>query len=409
MSVNHPLTGRLVDEAIPALGVLLGDGVPEPLSAVVGDTGSRLTKAVATNVTWWPGSRVTVQYAATIRGGPLDGNHNLVATAGRRIPEGAAIVENGDVRVGVWRVPHDPRLPGLPRALDPGTTRRLLVDLGAADEEVTTTMRAYRPGSRAVVQVTGAHTSVFLKVVRAGRAERLHASHRSLPADLPVPMSLGYSSELGLVALQAMPGLTLRDVLEDDTAAVPPAESLMALLDRLPEIDDGTESLSPVERLPDLTRQMKALLPWQATRIDRLVEGIGPETAPPSVPVHGDLYEAQLLVEDGGYSGLIDVDTFGLGRPADDAATMIGHLSLWQTMSRRPDRVRRHALDLLRLWDAHLDPLDLRRRTAAVILTLAPGPFRTQRSNWPDAMMSRVALAEQWLASAETLSTAGVR
>ncbi len=408
MSVNHPLTARLVDEAIPALGVLLGDGVPEPLGAVVAGTGSRITKATATGVTWWPGSRVTVQYAATLRGGPLAGQHNLVAVSGRRVPEGAAIVENQGVRVGVWRVPHDPRLPGLPRALDPGATRKLLVDLGAPDEEVTTHMRAYRPGSRAVVQVSGPHTSVFLKVVREGRAERLHASHRSLPADLPVPLSLGYSSELGLVALQAMPGHTLRDVLEDGTAALPPGQSLMDLLHRLPQVADGTPSLSPIERLPDLTRQLKALLPWQADRIDRLVESIGPETEDPSVPVHGDLYEAQLLVEDGAYSGMIDVDTFGLGRPADDAATMIGHLSLWQTMSRQPERVRQHALDLLRLWDARVDPVDLRRRAAAVIVTLASGPFRTQSGNWPDATVARLALAEHWVASAETLAKAGV-
>jgi hypothetical protein len=52
------------------------------------------------------------------------------------------------------------------------------------------------------------------------------------------------------------------------------------------------------------------------------------------------------------------------------------------------------------MWDRSLDPVDLRLRTAAVVLGLASGPFRVQHPNWVDEIRARLALAEQWVQSA---------
>jgi hypothetical protein len=63
-------------------------------------------------------------------------------------------------------------------------------------------------------------------------------------------------------------------------------------------------------------------------------------------------------------------------------------------------RVEDYAGGLLRIWDRMVDPTDLRRRVAAVVLGLATGPFRVQRDNWPSGTMQRIEMAERWVRSA---------
>jgi len=98
--------------------------------------------------------------------------------------------------------------------------------------------------------------------------------------------------------------------------------------------------------------------------------------------------------------GMLDVDTYGWGRPGDDASTMLGHLAVWSGMSSQPDRVRALGSELIKVWDELVDPTDLRRRTAAVVLALAAGPFRVQSADWPEETAVRVSIAERWVESA---------
>jgi hypothetical protein len=102
--------------------------------------------------------------------------------------------------------------------------------------------------------------------------------------------------------------------------------------------------------------------------------------------------------------GLLDVDTYGWGRPGDDPATMIGHLDLWRHLSNQPERVRAYAESLLDVWDRLIDSVDLRRRIAAVHLTLAPGAFRVQTADWPSETVARIEMAERWVEAAERVS-----
>jgi hypothetical protein len=97
---------------------------------------------------------------------------------------------------------------------------------------------------------------------------------------------------------------------------------------------------------------------------------------------------------------MLDIDTYGWGRPDDDAATMLAHLAIWADLSSRPERVLDLGRRLLKMWDGILDPVDLRVRTAAVALSLATGPFRVQSAGWPGETADRVAIAERWLESA---------
>ena len=113
--------------------------------------------------------------------------------------------------------------------------------------------------------------------------------------------------------------------------------------------------------------------------------------------VHGDLYEAQLMVNRGRITGLLDIDTAGSGFRVDDYANFCAHLSVLAQMTDRPRQVRRFGASLL----AHAETLHprrvLRRRIASAVLGLAAGPFRVLESNWEANTARRLDLAVQWL------------
>lgn len=396
MSFNHPRTAALEDPKIPEVSVLLESPIPAPIEAVVTGAGGRIESGELIQVTWWPGSSITARYRVTVAGGDLEGMSGYVCVAGR-IPDGALVVEGDTGRVGVWRVPHDPALPGLAAAMDPHRAAGLLEDLGGTPSPVSTTLVAYRPGRRAVVSVSGSQEGLYLKVVRPKHVEALHRSHQHLAAELPVPASLGFSRELGLIALQAVPGTTLRHVLENPAQPLPSPASVVDLPRRIPAPGDDRQAPSAIDRMADTAGLLAAIAPELATEVAAVVEAIGSETAPAETPCHGDYYEAQLLVEDGSLVGMLDVDTYGWGRAADDAATMLGHLTVWAGMSAQPERVQQYGSSLVRLWDGLVDPADMRRRAAAVILTLAAGPFRVQSADWPAETAERVAMAAKWV------------
>jgi hypothetical protein len=232
-------------------------------------------------------------------GGDLAGEHDFVAVAGRRLPEGALVVEDGESRIGVWRVPFDPAIPGMDAALDPARTGRLLEDLGVPGGPVTPVLRAYRPGRRAVVSVSGREHAIYLKLLRPSRVEALHRRHRHLEQVLPVPHTLGYSQPLGLVALQAMHGSTLRHRLEDAAATLPHPPRSPGCSESFPDPADDHVARSPIDRLPDMGRLLSAIVPDHAGRVEELIARIGPDDVEPSVPAHGDYYEAQLMVSNG--------------------------------------------------------------------------------------------------------------
>ncbi len=394
-----PTDPRVATEA------LLGDGVTDLLAAAVEAGGGRLQgRPVPRQTTYEPGRSLTVRYDAVVAG--PDGRtatEMLVAESRRRLPEGALILDDGTHRVGVWRALADPRLPGLAAAMDPDRLGRLFADLDApVDGEITPRLRAYRPGRRAVVEVTAPGRRLFLKVVRPQNAEALHRRHQLLSATSPVPHSHGWSPELGIVVLQAIHGRTVRQALEA-RRPLPSGNGLITLLDGL--VDPG-----------ELATGASA---WGTDRFAALIAGVAPELAgrvtdlagrigeyealvaeEPLVPVHGDFHEAQILTDGGRITGLLDVDTFGLGHRVDDLATMIGHLATLALTTRRRPAVERYAASLLDRFDRNVDPVLLRGAVASVVLGMATGPFRVLEPNWRRNTAQRVALAERWLESA---------
>ncbi len=389
----------LDEPALPFLDLIEGGaGLWE---ALAGADAPADVRAVQTR--WQPGRSLTVRYQAV---DPESGHvlDDFVAYAASRLPDGVTVLRGTSAEVAVWRLTDDPWLPGMRAALDPAAVRELLVPLGVPRAPVALHLRAYRPGRRAVVEVRTGEHGFFLKVLRPSAIAALQQRHRALEGVLPVPASHGWSDELGLVVLEARGGVSLREGLARGEA-VPPATDVLALLDRLPPPEDerlsglgparsqvqaGIDHLPMVRRLaPDATRALDGY---------DLASLVGERRTDRTV--HGDVHEAQLLVEDGRFSALLDVDTAGAGDPRDDWATFLGHLAVQaaEATGEARARYRAYAREVAAVLDSlGGEPAESDARVAAVILGLATGGFAAMAPNWADLADGRVALAASWL------------
>lgn len=393
----------LEDPAVPAADVL-GDGAIDVLSASLASVGASVERAEAVQTTYHPGSSLTVRHKVKVRwaDGTLT-DESMVLSSGRKPPKGSFVLSDGEHDLVVWRVPHDPWLPGMAPALDPDRVGPLLAEVGLESDNLRCTTRAYRPGRRAVVEVTGQNMRAFLKVVRPKAVEALHRRHVELAGHVPVPQSLGWSAEHGIVILQALPGRTLREALLA-RFGLPGPGALLKVLDALPPVDPA-DAIPADWRGHEFAGIVGSVAPHLKDRVDALAAALEPYVArandEPVVPVHGDFYEAQLLVDGGTVRGLLDVDTYGAGRRVDDLATMIGHLSTLALGSPRRVVIERYASRLLDGFDQVVDPALLRAAVAGVVLGLSTGSFRVLESSWEHHTENRVRLAEEWLASAD--------
>jgi hypothetical protein len=323
----------------------------------------------------------------------------VVAATGDRIPAGAAVLDDGTTTVAAWRWPHDPSLPGLAAAVDRARVASLLDDLGIGGGSVQLRVRSYRPGRRAVIEATGRRGRLFLKVVRPASVEALHDMHRSLADHLPVPDSLGWTAE-GLLVLHGLRGRTLRDLLRSGRSEVPPPGAIDALLDRLPrELAAGPRRKGLVADADRHAAAIGSALPSLRDQAAQLAADVRarPLATQPLVPVHGDLYESQLLIDRGRVTGLLDIDTAGAGHRADDLANLCAHLSVLALVADHTKVIKRYGSELLAHAEGRFDPVDVRTRIAAAVIGLATGPFRVLERNVVASTARRLELARQWL------------
>lgn len=391
------------------LALLTGDDAEGLLSAALATTDEELVDWRVRQVDHRPGSSTTVSYDATVRGSGGESTQVLGASTGLRrtgsVPEGVLELSDGQTQVAVWRLPLDPALPGLATAMDDTAVRALLTSYGVAPGPVALRVRSYRPRRRAVVEVRAPGCRVFLKVLRPSAVEVLHDRHRLLhDAGVPVPRSLGWRQD-GLLVLEGLEGDTLRDRLRAGGDPAPTGGELLELLDRLPaELCDLPLRRSWTDSVAHYAGVLASTLPEQADRARELARRTTATVgdAPADQPSHGDLYETQLLLDGSRITGLLDVDTAGPGRRADDLACLLAHVSV--LAQREPGhRESSHALGArwLSFFDRSVDPVELRARTAGVVLSLATGPHRVQEPAWQEATRARLDLAEQWLDSAD--------
>jgi hypothetical protein len=372
------------------VGLVHGPVAAAALDTAAQQLGGTLAASSLRSVDHRPGSGATAVHDVTVEA--PDGTRTafvLALTTDAAAVEGATgtlVLASGDTRLGVWVLPHDPTLTGLVPAMDSVAVASLLTSCGVPTQpaDVRLDIRAYRPRRRAVVEARAPGAGLFLKVVPPGEAGALHRHHRRLvAAGVPAPRSLGVDAR-GVVVLARLPGRTWRQEMRAGRAS-PSAADLWEAIDRLPD------SLLEAPRRASWSEQSYhhvAVLSAARPPMADVVRAIAAEAdvaddvaALPLVPVHGDLYEAQVMVADGRVCGILDLDTAGPGRRIDDEACLLAHLALLPLA--HPDVTDACAVALHdHLRAATSEPSMLWRRTALVLLTLATGPARNRRAGW---------------------------
>ena len=112
------------------LELLTGGDAGGMLDAALAAAGGTLQRWRARDVTHHPGRGTTVSYEAKVRWADGGSSTETMAACTGKLPDGALHLDDGAVRVAVWRFPHDPGLPGLAAASDPRAVAHLLDDLG---------------------------------------------------------------------------------------------------------------------------------------------------------------------------------------------------------------------------------------------------------------------------------------
>ncbi|WP_372698045.1 phosphotransferase [Arthrobacter sp. JSM 101049] len=345
-----------------------------------------------------------------LAGGANPGLHRL------EVPDRTGTHDRRPLQVATWWHPHDPRLPGLPHAAVAASAERLW---GGGDRLTRLQTITYRPLRRAVFRAdfstpgpVVATRSVFLKAMRPDPAEALELRHRLLAAaGLPVAPVLGPVLH-GVVATAALPGEPLSTALRNDGGAHLDPAALTGLLDRLPEaVVELPRRPSWSERLARYADAAASALPEESRAVaaltDRVRGLIDARDPGPVVPVHGDFYEANILMsaEPGGAAGgaagagtvggLLDLDSVGPGHRVDDLACLLGHLAVLPAISPRYEGIWSTIDAWAAVFSRSVDERALHARAAAVAVSLVAGARRPGARSWTGAARARLEAARR--------------
>lgn len=258
-----------------------------------------------------------------VRGGDGAELRYYVDTSAQAVRQETGMVL-GDVaapEARIWLHPADPHLPALAAIAFHDAVTALLARYGVT-EATAPAFVAYRPGRRAVLRVDAPDRPIWIKVIRPSRIERIVSTHLACEREgLPVPGVLGWSPD-GVLLLENAAGTPAADVMWEP-------ERLVSLVDELRERIAGVHTTHTL-------RGVSGRLDWyaerlaerdDATSVARLVRDALAVTATSAREqvTHGDLHFGQLFLDEAGISGLIDVDTLGVGDAAEDPAAFIAH------------------------------------------------------------------------------------
>lgn len=261
--------------------------------------------------------------------------------------------------------------------LQPAGADARLGALPAVLDEDGADLVAHRPGRRAVVRVTDADGTVreYAKVVRPKNAAEL-ARRGALVAELvgdevPVPRLREDSDlERGVLRWSVVPGRTLHDLGADGGWSIETAREAWQAAGRAVA---GLHA-APTERVTDRhgpEQELDAIAGWLHPAVahglldpdlvaragERVTAELTAEAGEPVLGVlHRDLHDKQLLLDDAGTVGMIDVDTLAVGERALDVANLLVHLELRQAQGLLTDELAAAAREDFR---AGVDAADL--------------------------------------------------
>ncbi|MGJ3507939.1 phosphotransferase [Enemella sp. A6] len=369
-------------------------------SALGGDLAGRQVRVELDRVHHRPDADATAGFHVTVTGGGPQRREYVVATTAELAGSGFTVVEHEGLTLRLWEHPADPRLPALAGACDVGVVGDWL---GA--EVLELDLIAYRPLRRAVLRAVTAEDKYYIKLLLPERAGPHITRHRVM-AEAGVAPEVIAEPAPGVLIVAGAAGEPLAErfaAIAEGKPAPDPAD-IVQLLDRLPhDLLRVPKRSAWTDRLDFHAAAAAVALPEAAEEIEQLAVAIDQLLAErprgPVVPVHGDLYEANVFVREvPGRSDrytLIDLDTAGPGHRVDDLACVLAHLAVL------PDLSPAHyagLIDTLENWTRHfaaqVDPGALYARVAGVILTLIAGADRAHA-------LARLDLVRSWLQRAQ--------
>lgn len=235
------------------------------------------------------------------------------------------------------------------------------------------TLVVHRPERRAVVRLSGgAH---FAKVVRPERVDGLLRGGRVVPAAarIATPRVDLVDASCGLVVSDAVAGTALHDRFDDVDggaawraagAALRRLHDSLATLDPagLPRHDATAEAAVVTSWLERLAGHRPAIAAALTPAAERALTRLA-EPAAGVALIHRDWHDKNVLVDDTGQVGMIDLDTLSVGEPALDLANALVHLELRARQGRwTPAAAAARAAALL---DGYAPPPPVRARLRA--------------------------------------------
>lgn len=384
------------------------------LQAVLATDGGRLLSWTLDQVDRAPGRYTTAAYLVETEWPGRGVHEELIGVTARaggpnETDQRARSFTEQGFEVVAWRYPADPELPGLRTAAFPSAVaallnERLLVPVEVRADDVQLQMVTYRPRRRAVVQADLPRLGMtfFLKTMRPDKVHTLLARHRMLREHrLPVAEIVAATPD-AMIVMPGLPGRSLAAALFDPQPPIS-GHQIIDLLDALPPaVARELPRREPwASHVAHFSQVVSSALPDEQPRLawmtDLITRGLA-QLPPGEEPTHGDFYEQQVFVGDHRITGLLDIDTVGPGRRADDLACLLAHVSTVQGMDQaQADRLSALLATWVPVFDRRVDATELRLRTAAVTISLATGPFRGQERDWPATTRRILNAGETWL------------
>ncbi|MGO3366664.1 aminoglycoside phosphotransferase family protein [Agrococcus casei] len=257
-------------------------------------------------------------------------------TASRAAADERSLVLTGadGSRVVAWQYPHDPSLPALSAVSFPEAVGHVLEKFGIRAHGASVTLEAYRPGKRAVFRVDAESGRYFIKVVDPASVSAIHGMHGMfLARGVRVPHSLGYADS-GMLLLDRLPGDSAAARIADIGGDPRFLSSLDALTLHMAQVPlTGYARASLAKRADWYSSRMRQIAPAFADRTQVLTQAIariyGDAKQEALVAIHGDMHLGQIFVEPAEpwrIIGVLDIDTAGMGDPADDRGALYGHI-----------------------------------------------------------------------------------
>lgn len=269
----------------------------------------------------------------------------------------------GKADLAAFKYPSDPDLPAFEVFALRQSRNRVLRKLFSDDETLDVELLSYRPLRRAVFRVSGEQQTYFLKIVKPNRIEGIVQRHQFMFSKaIPVPEVVWWSPT-GAMIMRELPGQTMFQAFLDSQVADlavwhEARERLVSLTEspfrRASAIESVDWAFSALTLLyPNRKMDFQLLDSYLKTQRD--AERTAAEH---NLPSHGDLHYGQILVSGDGtdISAILDLDSFGLGNPADDVAAFGSQLSLYRLSSAIPDPGTTSSLE--REWEEWVENLD---------------------------------------------------